>query len=212
VVGGLTRDALCGSVLSAARALLGARLTHRTDGGDVTVRLTEVEAYDGPSDPASHAYRGRTSRNAVMFGRAGRLYVYRSYGLHWCCNVVTGPDGEASAVLLRAGRVVDGMELARTRRGPRVPEAGLARGPACLTQALGIDGSHDGADLIDGSVLRLDIGDSPSETDPLTGPRVGVSRAHDVPWRLWIAGDDTVSSYKRSPRATAKPAGARQPR
>ena len=125
----------------AAPAVLGWRLTHRTPDGFVTVELTEVEAYAGETDPASHAGRGRTPRNAIMFGPPGRLYVYFSYGMHWCANLVVGPEGTASAVLLRAGRVVEGVELARSRRGDRVSDRALARGPACLTQALGI--GHD---------------------------------------------------------------------
>jgi DNA-3-methyladenine glycosylase len=176
-----------------APRLLGARLTH----GGVTVRLTEVEAYDGENDPASHAYRGPTARNDVMFGPPGRLYVYFSYGMHWCANVVCGPDGTASAVLLRAGEVVDGVPTARARRGER-PDEALARGPANLTQALGIDRSQDGLEL-DG-LLVLSPDPVPAD-DILFGPRVGVSLAHDVPWRFWLRGDRSVSAYRRSPRA-----------
>ncbi len=176
-----------------APRLLGARLTH----GGVTVRLTEVEAYDGENDPASHAYRGPTARNDVMFGPPGRLYVYFSYGMHWCANVVCGPEGTASAVLLRAGEVVDGVPTARARRGER-PDEALARGPANLTQALGIDRSQDGLQL-DG-LLVLSPDPVPAE-DVLSGPRVGVSLAHDVPWRFWLRGDRSVSAYRRSPRA-----------
>src|SRR5690606_30893925 len=110
----------------AARDLLGARLTRVSPEGAVTVELTEVEAYDGTTDPASHAYRGRTARNSLMFGEPGHLYVYFSYGMHWCANIVTGVDGQASGVLLRAGRVIDGIELARERRGPRISDRGLA--------------------------------------------------------------------------------------
>lgn len=180
--------------------LLGARLRHRTVDGTVTVELTEVEAYLGTADPASHAYRGRTPRNEVMFGPAGHLYVYFSYGMHWCANVVTGEDGTASAVLLRAGRVVEGEDLARVRRGPRVSSLGLARGPACLTQALGIDRSCNGADLLAGPDLTLEPAPA-SVTDTMAGPRVGISVAHDVPLRFWVRDEPTVSTYKRSPRA-----------
>ncbi len=165
----------------------------------MTVELTEVEAYDGEADPASHAARGRTPRNGVMFGPPGALYVYFSYGMHWCANVVVGVDGTASAVLLRAGRVVDGVDLARVRRGPRVTDRALARGPACLTQALGIGRDHDGTDLVDGTAVALTPGGRPDAVS--TGPRVGVSLAADVPWRFWVTGDETVSAYKRSPRA-----------
>jgi DNA-3-methyladenine glycosylase len=180
-------------VWEVAPRLLGAALTH--DG--VTVRLTEVEAYDGTNDPASHAYRGPTPRNDVMFGPPGRLYVYFSYGMHWCANVVCGPEGTAAAVLLRAGEVVDGLETARTRRGDR-PDHALARGPANLTQALGIGRAHDGLAL-DG-MLVLPSAAVP-EADIASGPRVGVSVAHDVPWRFWVRGERSVSSYRRSPRA-----------
>jgi DNA-3-methyladenine glycosylase len=186
-------DLLLRQAPEVAPRLLGARLTH----GGVTVRLTEVEAYDGENDPASHAYRGPTARNDVMFGPPGRLYVYFSYGMHWCANVVCGPEGTASAVLLRAGEVVDGVSTARVRRGDR-PDEALARGPANLTQALGIDRSQDGLEL-DG-LLVLPPDPVPTE-DVLSGPRVGVSLAHDVPWRFWLRGDRSVSAYRRSPRA-----------
>jgi DNA-3-methyladenine glycosylase len=183
-----------------AADLLGWTLTRYTDEGRVSVRLSEVEAYAGTEDPASHAYRGPTPRTEVMFGPPGFLYVYFTYGMHWCCNVVTGADGHASAVLLRAGRVVEGVELARTRRGPKVADRALARGPATLTQALGITGADDGADLLAGSALRLEPPADAAQAAVSSGPRVGVSRAADVPWRFWITGDDTVSAYKRSPR------------
>jgi DNA-3-methyladenine glycosylase len=184
-----------------APELLGWRLSHGTAEGTVTVELTEVEAYLGQDDPASHAYRGPTARNSVMFGHAGHLYTYLSYGMHWCCNVVTGVDGHASAVLLRAGRVVEGEDLARSRRGPRVRDTGLARGPGCLGQALGLGREHNGADLLADGELRLR---PPTEHVPVevrSGHRVGVTLAHDVPWRFWVDGDPTVSAYKRSPRA-----------
>jgi len=177
--------------------LLGAVLTHRADAGTVAVRLTEVEAYDGENDPASHAWRGRTARNAVMFGPAGFLYVYFSYGVHWCANVVCGADGRAAAVLLRAGRVVEGAELARERRGP-VADRALARGPACLTQALGIGLEHRGADLRGAGPVVLEPGHQPLWS---LGPRVGVSRAADRRWRFWATGDETVSAYRRSAHA-----------
>jgi DNA-3-methyladenine glycosylase len=176
-------------VLEVAPDLLGVVLSH--DG--VAVRLTEVEAYDGANDPGSHAYRGRTPRNGTMFGPPGHLYVYFSYGIHWCANVVCGPEGTASAVLLRAGEVVEGAELAQKRRGERVAARDLARGPARLTQALGVDRAHDGADLFDGAI-RLDRGGRPEAT--LTGPRVGLRDAADRPWRYWIEGDRYVSAYR----------------
>lgn len=184
-----------------AADLLGWRLTHDTDDGTVAVIVTEVEAYAGEADPASHAFRGRTPRNAVMFGPAGRLYVYLSYGIHWCCNVVAGPDGEASAVLLRSGRVVEGVELARQRRGERVAEPALARGPACFTKALGIDRRQNGAHLLAPGPLRLEP--STGTTGRVDqGPRVGISSAVDRAWRFWVSGDDTVSAYRRGLRVS----------
>jgi DNA-3-methyladenine glycosylase len=195
------RSRLSGESHTVAPTLLGWTISHKTDAGTVTVALTEVEAYAGESDPASHAYRGRSPRNAVMFGPAGFLYCYFTYGMHWCCNVVTGPDGNASAVLLRAGRVIDGVDLARRRRGERVPDRALARGPANLAQALGLGREQNGADLLSGDAVRLSPG---VVSGPVSsGPRVGVRLAHDVPWRFWITDDSTVSAYKRSPRATA---------
>lgn len=186
-----------GDPLVVAPRLLGAVLTH----AGVSVRLTEVEAYRGPDDPGSHAFRGPTPRNATMFGPPGRLYVYFVYGMHHCANLVTGPDGEAGAVLLRAGRVVGGIDLARARR-PGSTDRDLARGPARLCRALAIDGSHDGdlADLVAGE-RATDREDVVS-----TGPRVGLRLAADRPWRFWIGGDDTVSAYR--PAAPRRRAGS----
>lgn len=178
-----------------ARHLLGATLTR----GDVTVRITEVEAYGGTGDPASHAFRGPTPRSGIMFGPPDVLYVYLSYGMHYCANVVVGADGDASAVLLRAGEVVRGVETARDRRGG-VPDVRLARGPANLTSALGITIEQNGATL-DGPQVVLHR-DAPIPAEAVSaGPRVGVSRAADVPWRFWVTDDPTVSAYRRSPRA-----------
>jgi DNA-3-methyladenine glycosylase len=186
--------------LEAAPAILGWQVSRTTPEGTVSLVLTEVEAYMGEHDPASHAARGQTQRNAVMYGPAGHLYVYLSYGMHWCCNVVTGPNRAASAVLLRAGRVVAGHEAARLRRGDRVADVALARGPGCLGQALGISGADNGQDLLSGSYLRLDPRPITGERIE-SGHRVGIRLAHDRPWRFWIAGDPTVSTYRRSPRA-----------
>jgi DNA-3-methyladenine glycosylase len=187
---GLT-ELLARPVLEVAPRLLGATLTH----GGATVRLTEVEAYDGSNDPGSHAHNGRTDRNAVMFGPPGHLYVYFTYGMHHCCNVSCGPEGEASAVLLRAGEVVDGIERARERR-PRSTDRDLARGPARLCQALGIDRGDNGLDLRDALVP------GPLRSDISSGPRVGLRKAADRPWRFWITDDATVSRYvPAKPRA-----------
>jgi DNA-3-methyladenine glycosylase len=187
-VGGLA------DVVSHARALLG-RTLH---GHGVTVRITEVEAYGGIDDPASHAFR-RTPRSEIMYGPPWRLYVYRSYGMHLCANVVTGPTGRAAAVLVRAGEVIDGVELAKVRRGG-VEDVRLARGPGNLAQALGLTLDDLGADLLASEGVRL--GPAPVQEFAIrSGPRVGVAKAAKVSWRFWIAGDKTVSAYRRSPRA-----------
>lgn len=179
-----------------ARALLG-RVLH---GHGVSARITEVEAYGGVNDPASHAFT-RTPRSEIMYGEPWRLYVYRSYGMHFCANIVTGPTEEASAVLIRAGEVIDGVELARQRRGERVLGIGLARGPGNFASALGLTLDDLGSDLLTGETVRL--GHAPTSTpDVSEGPRVGVSKAANVPWRFWITGDPTVSAYRRSPRAS----------
>jgi DNA-3-methyladenine glycosylase (3mg) len=159
------------------------------------VRLTEVEAYLGDQDPGSHAYRGRTRRNATMFGPAGHLYVYFTYGMHTCANVVCGVEGQATGVLLRAGEVVAGLDAARARRVTSKSDADLARGPARLTIALGIHLADDGARL--GQEFRLEPDPHPGPI--ASGPRTGVSGpggSSDYPWRFWIPGDPTVSPYK----------------
>ncbi len=179
-----------------ARNLLG-RTLH---GHGVTVRITEVEAYGGITDPASHAYT-RTARSEIMYGPPWRLYVYRSYGLHHCANVVTGPTDQAAAVLLRAGAVVDGLDLARRRRRGAVPDDRLARGPGNLAEALGLTLDDLGTDLLTSDDVHLGP-EVPMPDDVLTGPRVGVSRAADVPWRFWLAGEPSVSAYRRNPRVT----------
>ncbi|MFG1912873.1 DNA-3-methyladenine glycosylase [Kribbella sp. NPDC048928] len=216
----MRRSLLAGPVLEVAPKLLGMVLRSTTDEGTVAVRLTEVEAYDGPNDPGSHAYRGETARTAVMFGPPGFLYVYFTYGMHFCMNVVAGPDGTPSAVLLRAGEVVEGHELARSRRGVRAPQkvafnqaAGvrkgpvvkrpaanpdrdLARGPARLCVALGIEREGNGVDLLaKDSPVRLTDGPG-YDGVPATGPRVGLREAADRPWRFWIPNDPTVSPYR----------------
>ena len=191
------RELLAGPVLEVAPRLLGAVLRH----GDVAVRLTEVEAYDGPDDPGSHAYRGRTRRNATMFGAPGHLYCYFTYGMHVCCNVVCGPEDRPSAVLLRAGEVVEGLSQARSRR-PGSSDRDLARGPARLCRALGIDLTHDGVDLtvsVAGPATpTLTLGELSGDVS--TGPRVGLRGAPDRPWRFWVTGDPTVSAYRPAKR------------
>jgi DNA-3-methyladenine glycosylase len=197
--------------------LLGCVLESELPDGLVAVTLTEVEAYAGQADPASHAYRGPTRRNAVMFGEPGHAYVYFTYGMHFCVNLVCLPEGTASAVLLRAGAVVAGADLARRRRAAtRSARAGpsdrdLARGPARLCQALGIDRTLDGTDVCDpGSVLRVRRGSAAVPPGAIChGPRVGVSRAADEPWRFWIAGDPTVSAYRAYVPRRAKASAGR---
>jgi DNA-3-methyladenine glycosylase len=209
----LPRDFFARPSVEVAPDLLGCVLEHATAEGLVAVTITEVEAYAGASDPASHAYRGQTARNAVMFGPPGHAYVYFTYGMHFCVNLVclgeAGPAGQkgASAVLLRAGAVVAGEDLARARRtrgtAPRgsavVTARDLARGPARLCQALAIDRTLDGADACVASSplrVRTGAGTPPRSAKIVTGPRVGVSSAADIPWRYWLEGDPTVSVYR----------------
>ncbi len=184
-------------VLEVAPLLLGAVLRH----GDVACRLTEVEAYDGSNDPGSHAYRGRTPRNAVMFGPAGHLYVYFTYGMHWCANVVCGPEDTASAVLVRAGEIVDGLEVARARRPSARTDRDLARGPARLCQALGIGREQNGHDL---AVAPVTLTPSSAPKDVRTGPRVGLRAAAERPWRFYLPDEPTVSLYRPASRLKSR--------
>lgn len=180
--------------IEVAPLLLGATI----HGRGVSVRLTEVEAYLGELDPGSHAFRGETVRNRVMYGEAGHLYTYFTYGMHVCANVVCSPLGTATAVLFRAGEVVDGLELAHERRTTSRTDADLARGPARLVVALGIALTDNGADLESGEVA-LELAGGPSRY--AQGPRTGVAGAGgsvDYPWRFWIPDDPTVSPYKAS--------------
>jgi DNA-3-methyladenine glycosylase len=210
----LPRDVLGRPASEVAPALLGCVLVHDSPAGPVAAAVVETEAYAGLADPASHAFRGPTARTAVMFGPPGHAYVYFSYGMHYCVNLVCGPDGEAGAVLLRAGRVTLGQALAAARRagaagrGGRaaVTERELARGPGKLCQALGIDGSLNGADVCDlASPLRICAGAAVPAGSVRSGPRVGVSQAAQVPWRFWIDGEPCVSAYRRhQPRRASR--------
>ncbi|WP_049580917.1 DNA-3-methyladenine glycosylase [Streptomyces sp. SBT349] len=196
-------------VLDLAPDLLGRTLTRRLPEGEITLRITEVEAYAGEADPGSHAYRGRTARNATMYGPPGHAYVYFTYGMWHCLNLVCGPEDHASGVLLRAGEIVTGTELARARRPKAKNDAELARGPARLATALDVARALDGTDVCDPSP------DAPLSILPGTpvprrlvgaGPRTGVGGEGAVhPWRFWIEGDPTVSPYRahqpRRPRA-----------
>ena len=222
----LSRETFARGSVEVAPVLLGCVIEHKTPEGLVAVALTEVEAYHGSADPASHAYRGQTQRNAVMFGPPGHAYVYFTYGMHFCVNLVCLPAGTASAVLLRAGRVVQGADLAAARRKAPGPQGrDLARGPARLCQALGIAREQNGADACaPKSPLRVRWPDPAEAWLPVTqasgieagdgavtagqgpaelagaaisrGPRVGISVAAERPWRFWIAGDPTVSVYR----------------
>ena len=207
------RTSLARPVLEVAPSLLGMVLRRTTDEGTVAVRITEVEAYDGPNDPGSHSYRGQTARNAVMFGPPGFLYVYFTYGMHFCMNISAGPADQPSAVLFRAGEIIEGVELARARRGAtppaassagsslpasgrRIPDRDLARGPARLCVALGITRTDNGTDLLARtSPIQLLPGEG-FDGEPATGPRVGLRDAADRPWRFWIPGEPSVSPYK----------------
>jgi DNA-3-methyladenine glycosylase len=169
-------------------ALLGSLLTTTLEGDLTEVIVTEVEAY-ASDDAASHSFRGRTRRNAAMFGPPGTLYVYRSYGIHWCMNVTTGPEGEASALLLRAGQLTAGHTHAVRRRGR---SDHLTDGPGKLAQALGVTGDHDGADLLHpSSPIQL----RPGIQLPWTStPRIGITKAVDLPWR-WVATGPVLSPF-----------------
>ena len=158
-------------------------------------RIVEVEAYLGEIDPAAHTYRGKTARNATMFGPPGHLYVYFTYGMHWCCNPVCGDEGVGVAVLLRALAPVDGVDRMHEARGPRVTRPrDLCNGPAKLTQAFGITGADDGADLVGGDRgLRIVDDGTPPPTDPVVGRRVGIRVGVDEPWRYYVPGDPHVS-------------------
>ncbi|MFI0900007.1 DNA-3-methyladenine glycosylase [Streptomyces sp. NPDC020983] len=185
-------------VLEIAPDLLGRVLVRTTDDGPIHLRLTEVEAYDGPNDPGSHAYRGRTDRNAVMFGPPGHAYVYFTYGMWHCLNLVCGPAGKAAGILLRAGRVTTGADLARRHRPTSRKDSDLAQGPARLATALCVDRALNGADACaPGGPFRILTGTPPDPAAVRTGPRTGVGGAGAAhPWRYWIDGDPTVSPYR----------------
>ena len=204
------RGLLSGDARRIAPQLLGSVLSHNSHEGTVAVRITEVEAYMGPGDslhpdPGSHTFRGPTARNAPMFGAAGHLYVYFTYGMHYCANIVCGPAGAASAVLLRAGEVVEGEHLAAVRRPTSKSVLDLASGPARLATALALTTADSGRDALrEPFWLRV-----PEITgaDVSSGPRVGVScdgGSADYPWRFWLPGDPTVSRYKAAKPRPAK--------
>jgi DNA-3-methyladenine glycosylase len=201
----IDRELLSGPALQVAPSLLGATLLSTVDGGEVLVRITEVEAYEGALDAASHAFRGPTKRNAVMFGEAGRLYCYFVYGMHWCANVTCGRPGSAAAVLLRAAEILDGEPVAQGRTRTRLSPAKLASGPARLARVLGLTGELTGLDLLDPrspvQLTRLGVGTAHAATAEApvgyrTGPRVGVAAAAEHPWRFWLPDEPSVSAYR----------------
>lgn len=191
----LTRDFFVRPADEVGPDLLGCSLVVRSADGEVAIRLTEVEAYAGTDDPASHAWRGPTPRTAIMFGPAAHLYLYLVYGMHWCANIVTGHDGAAGAVLLRGGEVVAGQALAATRRNLPVGDPRTARGPAGLVKSLGLTAADNGADLLS---ARFDlVSRVGGDLEPIVrGPRVGLTRAVDTPWRFHLAGAAGVSAFR----------------
>lgn len=198
------RELLRGHAAQVAPQLLGALVTSRVDGRTVTVRLTEVEAYGGVGeDPGSHAFRRKGQKNATMFGPAGHAYVYFTYGMHWCLNVVTGDPDEAGAVLLRAGEIVTGVDVAWARRPSATRDRDLARGPARLTTALGVTGELDGVDLLARrGPLRLTL-PSAVAIDVVETARTGVGGAGaSTPWRFHLLDDPSVSPYRPAARRT----------
>ncbi|MGW9073805.1 DNA-3-methyladenine glycosylase [Streptomyces yangpuensis] len=195
----LSRSFFDRPVLTVAPDLLGRTLVRRTEEGPLELRITEVEAYEGESDPGSHAYRGRTARNASMFGPPGHAYVYFIYGMWFSLNLVCGPAGHASGVLVRAGEITVGADLAAKRRVSARNPRELAKGPARLATALDVDRSLDGTDLCGGpdSPLSLLAGTPTSSDLVSSGPRTGVGGAGaDPPYRFWITHDPTVSPYR----------------
>jgi DNA-3-methyladenine glycosylase len=203
------RELLARPALSLAPRLIGAVIVSDAGGEEVAIRLTEVEAYEGADDPASHAFRGRTERTGVMFGPPGHLYCYFTYGLHWCANVVCGVEGVASAVLLRAGEVVRGADIALERRPAARRVTDLARGPARLATCLGLGAAQNGVDLCDpASPVRLESVRSRRRPGIEAGPRVGIVSATQRPWRFWLADAPSVSAFKPGGRKRAAPGPA----
>jgi DNA-3-methyladenine glycosylase len=173
-----------------APRLLGCELIRELDGKQIVVRIVETEAYD-QSDAASHSYRGRTPRTDIMFGPAGHLYVYFTYGMHYCCNIVTGKSGQGSAVLIRAVEPLAGWEQVRINR-PGRPDPQLTNGPAKLCQALQIGKQENGHDLTQ-QPLQLKLRSPMAESEIVQATRIGISQAQDVPWRFYIRGNAFVS-------------------
>jgi DNA-3-methyladenine glycosylase len=202
----VARELLAVPALRLAPRLLGAVVVSHIDDVEVAVRLTEVEAYEGSDDPASHGFRGLTRRTEVMFGPAGHLYCYFTYGMHWCANIVCGTDGRASAVLLRAGVVIRGTAAAHARRPTADSVVELARGPARLATCLGLGVAQNGADLCDPqSPVVLESMRRRRPPGVVAGPRVGISSAQEHPWRFWLADEPSVSSFRAGGRRRRTP-------
>ncbi|MEZ0089316.1 DNA-3-methyladenine glycosylase [Streptacidiphilus sp. EB129] len=199
----LAREFFARPAHQVAPDLLGHVLVRQEPEQTIACRITEVEAYEGATDPASHGYRGPTGRNAVMFGPAGYLYVYWIYGMHHAANIVCGPEGQSHAVLLRAGEIIEGRPHATLRRPTARNHDELAKGPGRLTLALGIDRTLNGVDLCSaGSPVQATVGKPDPDADVRSGPRTGISKAMDTPWRFWLGGDPTVSPYRRLKQST----------
>lgn len=180
-----------------ARALLGRVLVRQERGARLAGRIVEVEAYGGEDDPASHARPGRTARNAAMFGPPGRAYVYFTYGMHHCLNLVTGREGRAAAVLIRALEPLDGLPRMRARRGAGVPDHALLRGPGCVARGLGLDRRHDGLPLAPPGLWVASGAPRRAPWRVVAGPRIGIRLAADRPWRFWLEGHPAVSAPRR---------------
>jgi DNA-3-methyladenine glycosylase len=209
----VARDRLALPSLRLAPRLLGAVLVSDVGGSEVAVRLTEVEAYEGTDDPASHAFRGPTPRTDVMFGPAGFLYCYFTYGMHWCANIVCASEGRASAVLLRAGEIVRGADTAFARRPAARRARDLARGPARLASCLALDAATNRLDLCDPlSPVRLESMPARRVPSVVAGPRVGIAVAAERPWRFWIEGEPSVSAYQAGGRNRVAAARQTDPR
>ncbi len=190
--------------LVVARDLLGKLLLRRTSEGVAGGVIVETEAYVAAIDPAAHGFRGQTPRNRSMFGGPGVAYVYRSYGIHFCLNAVTEGEGAAAAVLIRAIRPLVGVELMRARRGARITDRDLARGPGRLCQALALTAADDGADLLGTALWIAEAPESIPAPRSATTPRIGISQAADWPWRFVVIGDPYVSARGVRTTATSK--------
>ncbi len=209
--GPLPREFYARPALRVARALLGRVLVHDGPEGRCSGRIVEVEAYRGSSDPASHAFRGVTPRNRVMHGEPGHAYVYFTYGMHHCLNVVCEPVGHASAVLIRAFEPLVGLESMRRRRGVE-ESVRLGRGPGCVAQALGLDRRHNGLDLTSGP-LFIAAGDPDRAGHRIvSGPRIGIRVGLEREWRFWLAGHPCVSASRAAPKPALAAAGKSQAR